>query len=222
MTRSFAFSLLTIVVVLNQTNAFAVPPAMFVTLGSRERTVRTDQTPRNSANLPQTSQLDNELLETYQSLNSLADKIHRSEQAVESARKAAQDVQMMIKALGQLDSKIGRIKGELESLSKIPQLRVLKPLVKSLDNVSKEIHKLRVKADQADRDYVRPMISRLKKVEGTLETKLAEVRKLPAKRNKLANNSHNCVASWKVAAIVLLRLQHSKLLPDRCVRRFIP
>jgi chaperonin cofactor prefoldin len=178
MTRSFAFSLSAAVVVVCQTVALAAPPARFVTLVSRERTVRSDQPRRTSANLPQTSQLDNELRDTQQSLDSLAAKIHRTEQAVESARKAAQDVQTMIKALGQLDSKIGRIQRELDSLARIPQLRMLKPLVKSLDNVHGEIHKLRVKADQADRDYVRPMISRLKSAERTLETKLAEVRQV--------------------------------------------
>ena len=178
MTRSFAFSLLFAVVVLNQTAVLAAPPAMFVTLGSRDRTVRTDQPRPTSANLPRTSQLDHELEETQQSIDSLAAKIHRTEQAVESTRKAAENVQLVIKALGQLDSKIGRIKRELESLARLPQLRMLKPMVKGLDDVHQQIHKLRVKADQADRDHVRPMISRLKNAERTLETKLAEVRQV--------------------------------------------
>ena len=117
--------------------------------------------------MPGTSQLDSELQQTQQSLNSLAAKISSTEQAVESTRKAAQNVQSMIKALGQLDIKFGNIKRQLDILSRIPQLRVLKTMVKSLDNVHKKIHTLRVKADQADRDYVRPMISRLQNADAS-------------------------------------------------------
>jgi|GEM_PF-5722805 len=187
MSRSLPASLVLAVVVLSQTAALAAHT--FIQPSSR-RPAPANPSQRGSGSLPQTSQLDNELQQTLQSLNSLAAKIGRTEKSAESARKAAQDVEAMIRLLGKLDSKVKRIKRELDSLTKIPQLRMLKPLAKSLGNIHKEIHSLRKKADRANRDHVKPMIKRLKGVERKLEKKLAEVRQVASQtrqaRQKLA------------------------------------
>ncbi|REK17733.1 MAG: hypothetical protein DWQ37_05690 [Planctomycetota bacterium] len=184
MTRHFAFSLTAAVVLLTQAAAVAAQPAMFVTAG------RPQSSNRSSSSLPNTSRLDGELRSTQNALDALIAKLHRTEKSVESARKAAQNVQYMIKALAKLEGKISRIKREVDSLVRIPQLRLLKPLSKALANVQTQVHKLRVKAEEADRKYVKPMISRLKSVEGKLETKLSQLRGVAAQtrqaRSKLA------------------------------------
>ncbi len=149
-----------------------------------------NQPKRSSGKLPQTSQLDQELQSSYAELQSLAARLSRMEKSVESARKAAQSIAKMIKTIDRLEKKVSRIKRQLDSLSKIPQLRVFRPLVKNLEQVRKQVHNLRLKADRVNRETIQPLISRLRKAERKLETKVAEVRQLAGQtqqgRQKLA------------------------------------
>ena len=131
---------------------------------------------RGDARLPQTSQLDQELRQTGQSLDSIAARTSRVEHSVQSARKNAQDVGGIGKAIAQIDDRISRIKRQLESVSKIPQLRLVRPLVANLEGVRKQIHAIRLKTDKINREVIQPLIARLKKVERKLETKVAEFR----------------------------------------------
>ena len=131
---------------------------------------------RGDARLPQTSQLDHELLQTGQSLDSIAARTSRVEHSVQSTRKSAQDVGRIGKAIAQIDDRIRRIKRQLESVSKIPQLRLVRPLVANLEEVRTQIHTVRLKTDKINREVIQPLIARLKKVERKLETKVAEFR----------------------------------------------
>ena len=148
--------------------------------GSRNQ----NQGNQSARKLPKTTKLDGELRETSQALNGLASRVSSIERSVENARKRAQDIEKMIKTLDRLDDKVYRIKRELESLSKIPQLRILRPLVTNLGKVRNKIHSVRVKADQVNKDVVRPLISKLRKAEKKVEAKIAEIRQAKNQTNQ--------------------------------------
>ncbi len=131
---------------------------------------------RGAASLPQTSRLDDELRQTGQSLDSIAARTSRVEHSVQSARKRAQDVGGIAKAIADIDNRVSRIKRQIESISKIPQLRLVRPLVANLEDVRRQIHTVRLKTDKINREAIQPLIGRLKKVERKLETKVAEFR----------------------------------------------
>ena len=164
-----------------QSNQVNSNVAMFVDFATSKKNWRQGQgnqgrPNQSSANMPNTSKLDNELRDTGQSLNALASRISNIEKSVELARKRAQDIASMAKTLARIDGKVSRIKRQLESVSRIPQLRLLRPLVSNLEKVRKQLHKVRVKADQVNRDVVKPLVSRLKNTERKLESKVAEIR----------------------------------------------
>lgn len=132
----------------------------------------------SSNKLPKTKQLDGDLQQMQGGINGLAAKLNRIEKSIETARKRAQDVASMIKSIGRLDDKVYRIKRELDSLTKIPQLRMLKPLAKGLGKVRDQLHTVRKKADEANRNHLKPLISRLKKIENKVDAKAREIRGL--------------------------------------------
>lgn len=139
---------------------------------------------QNARKLPKTMQLDNDLRNTYSRLSSLASRISSIERSIETARKRAQDIDSMVRTLGRVDDKVNRIKRELESLTKIPQLRLLRPLVTNLGKVRNQIHSVRVKADKANREVVKPLISKLRSVEKKVEAKVKEIRNVASQTNQ--------------------------------------
>ena len=150
-------------------NTFAIA-LLFVTLTSQFAQAAPDR------KLPQTTRVRQQLTDIQNSINSIASKASRAEKAVESARKEAQRVASLISTIRRLDDKVGRIYSQLKTLVRIPQLRLLKPLVENLSHVRKQVHNVRKKADQVNRDYLQPLISKLKSAEKKMEGKVKEIR----------------------------------------------
>lgn len=124
--------------------------------------------------LPQTTALRHELDGVRQDLTSLADRLERVEESVEDARKKVEAASNLVKALDAADDKLARVIREAKPLSGIPQLRVLRPLVTNLEQIRKQVHAARVKADQANKDVLRPLAARLRETERDLTLAVRE------------------------------------------------
>ncbi|MEM6654396.1 MAG: hypothetical protein AAF596_01210 [Planctomycetota bacterium] len=134
--------------------------------------------PSSWANLPQTGALDGELRSTQQQLTSLSSRLDSINRSISTARHRAQDIANMVRSLGRLDDKVKRIKRQLDSIVRIPQLRLVRPLADALGRIQGQLHSVRRQADSANRSYVQPLVAKLRSAEQKVTAKRNEVRQV--------------------------------------------
>lgn len=156
----------------------------------------------SNRNLPETQALERELNLTQQALASTTARLKRLQSAARSGRKKAEEVSSMIKQIRTVEDQIGRLEKELNSLSKIPQLKMLKPLVSSLKSLKGQVNKIRVKADKVRKEKIDPAIKKIRDFEADVskvasQVKAAEMETIAAKKQLSQMKSYVAANGYK-------------------------
>lgn len=143
-------------------------------------------TSSNATAFPQTTALRQDLARAQRDLLSLARRLDRTRSKVRGVRKQVQLASSLVRLIDSMDNRLPRIIRELKSLSRIPQLRVLRPLVRNLEQIRQQVHKVRARADKVNREVLKPLAARLKTIERDIAVTAAQCRVSASKANVAA------------------------------------
>lgn len=123
--------------------------------------------------LPVTDLLQKDLETSRAAISSTHSRLKRLQSSARDCRKAAENVSNMIKAIKAIEDQISRLESQLNSLSKVPQLKMLKPIATGLGQLKSKVAKVRVNADKVRKSVIDPSITKIK----TFEKKVSAVAK---------------------------------------------
>ena len=129
----------------------------------------------SSSRLPETTLLGNELQQSNATLTSLSARTGRLKNTVESARTEVDSASTMIRGIDKIDDLLIRVIRDITPVSKLPPTRTLRPLAENLAKLQKQVHKVRVKGDDLQKKFLKPLHSRLKSLENKLKTAIADM-----------------------------------------------
>lgn len=142
--------------------------------------------PARADSFPQTSALQSDLTAQQTSLENLDARLERTGKQVDDARTKVSASIAMVKAVASADDKLASVIKELKTLSNVPQLKMLPPAVKLLENVRKQVHATRVKGDRFHADVLKPLDIRLKSLKSEIQVSRVQL-KLSAVKARLAH-----------------------------------
>lgn len=124
-----------------------------------------------SQTFPQTVALEKELAQMYKAFNNSSTRVKSAKSKIKSARSAAEGAVIMIGQIKSVEDQISRLERELNSLKKIQQLKVLKPLATGVSSLKSKVSSIRKKAEKLRDQKIKPAIKKMK----NMESKLAQL-----------------------------------------------
>ncbi len=122
-----------------------------------------------------------ELTKAHNSLDNLAKRLERTNKEAESAQTKVKLASALIRKVGQADDELNRIIKQLKTLSNMPQLKMLPPVVKMLEGVHKQLHAARLKGDKFNAEALKPLDAKLKDVIRDLRVTIYDVKDTSSK-----------------------------------------
>ncbi|NQZ78635.1 MAG: hypothetical protein HRT61_21350 [Ekhidna sp.] len=123
---------------------------------------------RTAPGFTETNALESELEHMHQAFNNTSQRVEKVQTTLKTGRKAAEAAVFMINRIRSVENQIVRLERELKSLSKIPQLRMLKPVAKGVASLKTNVNKIRVKAEKLRDQRIKPAIRKMKSMESKL------------------------------------------------------
>ena len=124
-----------------------------------------------SEKLPETTALEKELRQIYVSLGATSGRVKKTKTTLTNGRYAAEAAVKMIDEIQSVEKQIARLELEINSISRIPQFRILKPIAKGVTALLAKVKAIREKAEKLRDKKIKPAIKKMKSLEGEL-TKL--------------------------------------------------
>lgn len=123
----------------------------------------------STVNLSETNALERELDSMKKSLAATNARLKRLQSSVYDARKTTEQVSAMIRKIGDIEKKLVNVERQLNSLTKIPQLKALKLVLKGVTSVRSKIQTINAKANSFDKTVVKPATAKLRNAEAELK-----------------------------------------------------